>query len=334
MLKIIFFGTPEFAAVSLRALLNCPSALLLAVYCQPDRPAGRGRLLRPGPVKTAALMHGLPVLQPLHFREQNELRRLAAFKAELFVVAAYGMILPGDLLRIPPLGTINAHASLLPGYRGAAPIQRAVMNGERITGVTIMRVEPKLDSGPILLQRQVTVGPDQNSGELHDELARLGGTLLAETLTLMCSSTEPMLGREQDESLATYAHKLSKADGILNFNGSVQQVHNQARGVTPWPGAQLCFTRQAIDGRDEKDLKPVPALVERGVILPPPLVPAFHSGLKPGALMPLQDNCLPVACADGFYGLARLKPAGGKSMDAASFVNGYLKNCIAGISPV
>jgi methionyl-tRNA formyltransferase len=332
MLKIIFFGTPEFAAVSLRALLNCPSALVLAVYCQPDRPAGRGRSVRPGPVKTTALMHGLPVLQPPDFKNQAELRRLAAFNADLFVVAAYGLILPKALLEIPPLGTINAHASLLPRYRGAAPIQRAVMNGEQRTGVTIMRVEPKLDSGPILLQRSVAVGPDQNSGELHDELAGLGGALLAETLTRMleCSSTEQMTGRAQDESLATYAHKLGKADGILNFNESVLQVHNRIRGVTPWPGARLCFTRLAKEGLSEKKPDPVPVLVERGVILEKSVVPAF----QPGAVLPLQDNILPVACADGFYGLTRLKPAGGKSMDAGSFVNGYLKNCIVGISPV
>jgi methionyl-tRNA formyltransferase len=332
MIKIIFFGTPEFAAVSLRALLNCASAQMLAVYCQPDRPAGRGQYLRSGPVKTTALAHGLPVLQPLDFKDPAELRRLAAFQADLFVVAAYGLILPRALLDIPPLGTINAHASLLPKYRGAAPIQRAVINGEERTGVTIMRVEPKLDSGPILLQRSVPVGPDQNSGELHDELARLGGELLAETLTrmLQCSPTEQMAGLAQDETLATYAPKLSKADGILNFSGSVLQVHNRIRGVTPWPGARLCFTRLLKEGPGEKKLNPVPVLAERGVILNQSVVPDF----QPGTVMPLRDNLLPVACADGFYGLARLKPAGGKSMDAASFVNGYLKNCLVGISPV
>jgi methionyl-tRNA formyltransferase len=327
-MKIIFFGTPDFAAVSLQALLTGPSAEVLAVYCQPDRPAGRGQSLRPGPVKKLALQHKLPVLQPYTFKDPAELARLAAFKADIFVVAAYGMILPTALLDLPPLGTINVHASLLPAYRGAAPIQRAVMNGERRTGVTIMRVEPKLDSGPILLQGAADIGPEQTAGKLHDELAKLGGTLLLEALARMLEPCLPeyLKGKAQDERLVTYAPKLHKSDGVLNFNLPAGQVHNQARGVTPWPGAQLCFTR--LCNEDDKALPPVNALVEKGLALEGS--PAELSG----TVLPLRGDILPVACAEGFYGILRLKPAGGKSMGAAAFVNGYLKNCAARISPV
>ncbi|MDR2826417.1 MAG: methionyl-tRNA formyltransferase [Deltaproteobacteria bacterium] len=338
-MKIIFFGTPDFAAVSLQALITCASADVLAVYCQPDRPAGRGQSLHPGPVKTLALLHKIPILQPYAFKDPAELARLAAFKADIFVVAAYGMILPKALLDMPPLGTINVHASLLPAYRGAAPIQRAVINGEQRTGVTIMRVEPKLDSGPILLQGTADIGPDQTAGELHDELAQLGGTLLLEALAPMLEHrrpeylTEYLKGQAQDERLVTCAPKLHKSDGVLNFNLRARQVHNQARGVTPWPGAQLCFTRLSSAEDQAKALPPVNALVEKGLVLEGSSA-VFSGADQPGAVLPLHGDILPVACAEGFYGISRLKPAGGKSMGAAAFANGYLKNCTARISPV
>jgi methionyl-tRNA formyltransferase len=332
-MKVVFFGTPEFAAVSLQALLDQPEVRVPAVYCQPDRPVGRGLALRPGPVKRLALMHKIPVLQPLDFRDPAALERLAAFDADIFAVAAYGLILPAALLKLPPLGVINVHASLLPKYRGAAPIHRAVINGEERTGVTIMRVEPKLDSGPILLQRAVPVGPEQSSGELHDELAGLGGALLTEALARM-GLPEFSAGQAQDESQATYAPTLGKADGVLNFNREARQVHNQARGVTPRPGAQLCFTRLRERDAGKEALPPVRALAEKGLVLKSSGSSGMRPDILPGTVMPLQDGILPVACADGFYGLVRLKPAGGKSMDAASFVNGYLKNCLARIAPV
>jgi methionyl-tRNA formyltransferase len=190
-----------------------------------------------------------------------------------------------------------------------------------------MRVEPKLDSGPILLQRAISIGPEQSSGELHDELARLGGSLLTEALAGMGESAPPELpaGQAQDESLATYAPKLGKADGMLDFSRKARQVHNQARGVTPWPGAQLCFTRLREPGAGGEALAPVRALAEKGLVLEN----SANPDLQPGTVMPLRNGALPVACADGFYGLTRLKPAGGKSMDAVSFANGYLKNCLA-----
>ncbi|MDR2892840.1 MAG: methionyl-tRNA formyltransferase [Deltaproteobacteria bacterium] len=354
-MKIVFMGTPDFAAASLRALLDWPGGQVAAVYCQPDRPAGRGQALQTGPVKALALERNLPVLQPENFRQPEELERLAAFGADIFVVAAYGLILPKALLDLPPLGAINVHGSLLPEYRGAAPIQRAIMAGDIRTGISIMRVEPKLDSGPVLLQRAMAIGVDQTAGELHDELALLGGELLVQALERM--SQGRLTEQVQDENLVTYAAKLTKADGVLDFNLTARQVHNQARGVTPWPGAQITFERLPLDQEkapaknqdlarpqgqaqtqpQSQILPPIKALIEAGRVLVEtgPTLSDFCSALAgtpylPGTVLPLQDDCLPVVCADGLYGIERLRPAGGKSMSAAAFANGYLKNCQAG----
>lgn len=322
-MKIVFMGTPDFAAASLKALIAWAPANnseIVAVYCQPDRPAGRGKHLQTGPVKALALAHGLTVRQPLTLKDEAAIQELASFKADIFTVAAYGLILPQAVLDLPPLGAINVHSSLLPEYRGAAPIQRAVMNGDIRSGVTIQRVVFKLDSGPIILQRAVGIGYGQTAGELHDELAELGGRLLTEALERIYDNRAPSL--EQDESRVTYAAKLEKADGILNFNESAQAVHNRARGVTPWPGAQLTLRRSAMDGSNLPELK---LLVERGQVMNIPL----PSGSVPGRVLPLQDGSIPIVCGKGVYGLKRLKPSGGKSMDAAAFANGYLKNVFA-----
>lgn len=322
-MKIVFMGTPDFAAASLKALVEWAPANdseIVAVYCQPDRPAGRGKHLQTGPVKRLALEHDLPVCQPVTLKAPAAIEELGSFGADIFAVAAYGLILPQAVLDLPPLGAINVHSSLLPEYRGAAPIQRAVMNGDIRTGVTIQRVVFKLDSGPIILQRAVGIGHDQTAGELHDELAELGGRLLTEALERIRDNRAPLL--EQDESRVTYAAKLEKSDGILNFNESAEAVHNQARGVTPWPGAQMTLRRADSAGAELPELK---ILVERGQVMH---IDASASD-APGTVLPLRDGLIPVACATGVYGIKRLKPSGGKSMDAAAFANGYLKGVSA-----
>lgn len=322
-MKIVFMGTPDFAAASLKALLAWAPANnseIAAVYCQPDRPAGRGKHLQTGPVKALALEHGLTVRQPLTIKDEAAIQELASFKADIFAVAAYGLILPQAVLDLPPLGAINVHSSLLPEYRGAAPIQRAVMNGDIRSGVTIQRVVFKLDSGPIILQRAVGIGYNQTAGELHDELAELGGRLLTEVLERIRDNRAPSL--EQDESRVTYAAKLEKSDGILNFSQSAQAVHNRARGVTPWPGAQVTLRRTGVDGVELPELK---LLVERGEVMNI----AVPCGSAIGSLLSLQDGAIPIVCGEGFYGLKWVKPSGGKSMDAAAFSNGYLKNATA-----
>lgn len=319
-MKIIFMGTPAFAAVSLKALLEWAArnnSEIAAVYCQPDRPAGRGHKLQTGPVKELALAHNIPVLQPKSLKDEAALKELASFGADLFAVAAYGLILPQAVLDLPPLGTINVHGSLLPEWRGAAPIQRAVMNGDIRTGVTIQKVVFKLDSGPIILQRAMGIGVDQTSGELYDELAEMGGKLLAEAVERIRDGRAMYM--EQDEIRVTHAAKLEKSDGVLDFNESARNVHNRARGVTPWPGAQILLTRYGADGAELPELK---ILVEKGCVIEG----QAPSGIAPGTLLPPVDGIIPVVCGSGLYGLERVKPSGGKSMEAAAFANGYLKN--------
>lgn len=326
-MKIIFMGTPDFAAVSLAALLKWApqnASEIVAVYCQPDRPAGRGHKLQTGPVKALALEHNIPVLQPKALKDDAAFAELVAFGADILAVAAYGLILPQRVIDLPPLGAVNVHGSLLPEWRGAAPIQRAVMNGDIRTGVTIQQVAFKLDSGPIILQRAVGLGDDQTSGELHDELAELGGRLLTEALERLRDGRAMRL--PQDESRATYAAKLEKADGILNFNESARQVHNRARGVTPWPGAQLNLSRRSADGSALPELK---LLVEKGRVIDG----EAPESITPGTLLPLANGLIPIVCAAGLYGLERVKPSGGKSMDAAAFSNGYLKGVFAEVAP-
>lgn len=324
-MKIVFMGTPDFAAASLKALLAWDEAELLAVYCQPDRPAGRGQKLQVGPVKQLALDNGLEVRQPVNFKDPEEVKALEALGADVLAVAAYGLILPQAVLDAARLGAVNVHGSLLPEYRGAAPIQRAVMHGDIRTGVTIMQMELKLDSGPILLQRALGIGFEQTAGDVHDELAELGGKLLVEALErLQAGRITPI---PQDEAKVTYAAKLGKADGVLDFTQSAQAVHNQARGVTPWPGAQVVLARTDAKG---KELEPLKVIIQRGRSLESAVDRREAEGKDAGAVMPVRDGLLPVVCSDGgLYGAALLKPAGGKSMDAASFANGYIKGYTA-----
>jgi methionyl-tRNA formyltransferase len=326
-MKIVFMGTPEFAAGSLKALIDWAQAddsEIAAVYCQPDRPAGRGHKCQAGPAKALALEHNIPVLQPKTLKDELAVKELAAFKADVFAVAAYGLIIPQKVLDLPPLGAVNGHGSLLPEWRGAAPIQRAVMNGDIRTGVTIQKVVFKLDSGPIILQRAVGIGDNQTSGELHDELARLGGRLLTEALERLRDGRAMLM--PQDESRVTYAAKLEKADGILDFSQRALDVHNRARGVTPWPGAQIFLTRRDSSCSPLPELK---VIVEKGRVIPG----EAPAGSAPGTLLPLTDGLIPIACASGLYGLERVKPSSGKPMDAAAFSNGYLKNNTGKASP-
>lgn len=322
-MKIVFMGTPDFAAESLKALLAWAPANkseIVAVYCQPDRPAGRGHKTQSGPVKELALAGNIPVFQPSTFKDESAVRELASFEPDILAVAAYGLILTQAVLDLPRLAALNVHGSLLPEWRGAAPIQRAVMHGDIRTGVTIQKIALKLDSGPIVLQKAVGIGFEETSGELHDELAELGGRMLTEAIERLRDGRAICL--PQDESRATYAPKLEKSEGLLDFSATAREVHNRARGVTPWPGAQMSLPRKGAGGE-------LRLLVEKGR----PLEGEAPAGLAPGALLPLRDGFIPVVCGSGLYGLARVKPAGGKSMDAAAFANGYLKGVAAQAGP-
>lgn len=233
-LRVAFFGTPGFAVPSLERLLGSRHHLA-GVVTQPDRPRGRGQLVTPSPIKSMAASAGLPVLQPARLTRDAFEAEFQALDADLGVVAAYGKILPDWLLSAPRLGLINVHASLLPRYRGASPIHHAVMAGDRSTGVTIMRVVKALDAGPILAQAEVPIEPDETAADVERVVARRGAELLLEIVDRM--ATGAVTETAQDDALATYAPKLSKADGLINWSKTADHIHNQIRGLTPWPHA-------------------------------------------------------------------------------------------------
>jgi methionyl-tRNA formyltransferase len=233
-LRILFMGTPDFAVPSLQALIDGPHQVV-AVICQPDRPKGRGRVLTPPPVKVLAEQAGITVLQPTKIKTDEFHAQLQELQPDLMVVAAYGRILPGRILRVPRLGAINVHGSLLPKYRGAAPIQWAVINGETTTGITIMQMDEGMDTGDILVQASLDIGPQDSTGTVFDRLARLGGQTLSDAIErLVAGQLTPI---KQDDSLATTAPMLSKEQGHLDWSQPAPSLCNLIRGLDPWPSA-------------------------------------------------------------------------------------------------
>lgn len=233
-LRIIYAGTPEFAAPALRSLLNSPHEVV-AVYTQPDRPAGRGRKVKPGPVKQLALDADIPVEQPLSLRDDAAITQLTAYRADVMVVAAYGLILPQQVLDTPRYGCLNIHGSLLPRWRGAAPIQRAIQAGDTQTGVTIMQMAAGLDTGDMLLKVPCPIGPADGGQSIHDRLAQDGADALLTTLDLL--GTDKLQPEVQDETLACYAHKLSKAEAQINWSDAAAVIDRQIRAFDAWPTA-------------------------------------------------------------------------------------------------
>lgn len=312
-LRLVFMGTPDFAATVLRSVADWEGGTVVAAYCQPDRPAGRGHKLRPPAVKVLAQERNIPVYQPLHFREETERSVLASLHPDLLIVAAYGLILPQAVLDIPVIGPFNVHASLLPRYRGAAPIQRAIMAGDTMTGITIMRMERGLDTGPMVAQRAIAIGLHDTASSMHDELANLGGRLMVEVLDQITQGVSPS-PIPQDESKATHAAKLTKADGFIRWDRPVAEIHARMRGVTPWPGAQSLFF---LPGR-----APLSVLLQPGE---PDVSFSTTEHLAPGTVTEFRDGALLIACKDGLYRIQTLKPAGGKPLSAEAFWNGYCR---------
>lgn len=324
-LRVVFMGTPDFAARILERLVQAPFVDLSAVFSQPDRPAGRGKKTAAPPVKLLAQEHGLRVLQPLNFKPGPEgdaaFAALRAFEPDVLVVAAYGLILPQRVLDVPRLMPVNVHGSLLPKYRGAAPVQRAIMSGDAVTGVTIMRMEAGLDTGPILMQRAVGIDINDTSATLMRELAEEGADLLLLALERLRAGALQAVA--QDEARASHAPKLTKEEGLLDFSLPGKVLHARIRGLTPWPGPAMRLEREGK--------APVTVMPEPGCF---PLTASMReavgvadAGGAPGRIIGLADGALLVACGDGAYAFTRLKPAGGKSMDAAAFANGYLSGC-------
>jgi methionyl-tRNA formyltransferase len=308
--RTIFFGSPDFAARILRRLAAEPEVELAGVFTQPDRPGGRGKKPRPPAVKTLSSDLGIPVHQPETLKDDSTLRLIEEIGPDILAVAAYGLILPRKVLQMPRLDALNVHASLLPKLRGSAPIQRALLSGERVTGVTIMRMEPGLDTGPILLQRALAVGIDDTAGSLHDELAGMGGELLAEAVRKI--RRNELVAVDQDEERASYAPKVDKEEGFIDWNQPAEAVHNRIRAVTPWPGAFFVWHR--TDGKQFR-LRLQPGRI--GADLQP--------GTEPGSILGLQEEGLAFACRDKAYLVPSLKPESGKDLQAADFYRGYVK---------
>jgi len=305
-------GTPDFAAASLRHLLDWGGCDVVGVYSQPDRPCGRGQVCTPPPVKLQAMEHRLPVFQPLNFKSQADVDQLAALAPDLLLVAAYGLILPQSVLDIPRLGAINVHASLLPEYRGAAPIHRAIIDGRHVTGITIMQMEAGLDTGDILLQRSRAIGIDDTAQSLHDELADMGGRLLVEALEKMHQGR--LVRIPQDHARATYASKLSKEEGRIDWNQPALTVHNRIRGLFPWPGSWFDW-----NGMPDRTLR---LTVYPGVIGEP-----LPDGVRPGEVHGVAGDNVLIACADRLYAVPTIKPAGSKPLGGREFYCGYLSRC-------
>lgn len=302
-MRIIYLGTPEFAVPPLAALLE-HGYEVITVITQPDRPKGRGKKLCPPPVKELALSRKIPVLQPSKIRTPEFLAEIAALKPELMVVAAYGRILPGPLLNLPPLGTINIHGSLLPAYRGAAPIQWAILNGERETGVTIMQMDEGMDTGAILLQRRLAIEPTDTSTSLAARMAPLGGSALLEALELL--RVENLPPRRQDESRATMAPLLCKTMAPIDWSQSAAKISCLIRGLDPWPLARTSHGETALR-------------------LFKPEVAAEPAGAEPGTITMIQAerNRLGISTGDGCLLIGELQREGGKRLPVSDFLRGY-----------
>jgi methionyl-tRNA formyltransferase len=299
-LRIIFMGTPEFSVPTLRAIVEAGHEIV-AVYTQPPRPAGRrGLELTPSPVQREAERLGLQVRSPVSLKGQPEQEAFAALKADTAVVVAYGLLLPKPVLQGTRLGAYNGHASLLPRWRGAAPIQRAIMAGDRETGMMVMKMEEGLDTGPVALTERLEIGPNETSGELHDRLMLVGARLMVEALERLEAGTLTLT--PQPEEGVVYARKIDKAETRIDWTRAGAQVHNHIRGLSPFPGA---WCEMVLGGKAER-LKILRS------------VPASGTGL-PGEVI---DNRLTVACEGGAVRLTELQRAGGRPVTAEEFLRG------------
>jgi methionyl-tRNA formyltransferase len=298
-MRLIFAGTPEFAAAALAALIEAGHEIAL-VLTQPDRPAGRGMKLTPSPVKQLALQHGLSVLQPVALKDAEVHAQLAAFNADAMIVAAYGLLLPPAVLIIPRLGCLNIHASLLPRWRGAAPIQRAILAGDAETGITIMQMDKGLDTGGMLQRAALPIAEDDTAQTLHDKLATLGALSIVSALKQLENGTLP--ARPQDDGAATYAAKLSKAEGLIDWHRGATELARAVRAYNPFPVAQARFH------------------AETWRIWQAQAAPRSEG--SPGEILQADKEGILVRCGEGALLLQEMQKAGGKRLPAASFLAG------------
>ena len=302
-LKVAFAGTPQFAAVALDALL-ASTHQVVGVLTQPDRPAGRGRKLTPSAVKQRALDAGVPVQQPLTLKNQEAVAQFSEWGADVLVVAAYGLLLPQSVLDTPALGCLNIHASLLPRWRGAAPIHRAILAGDRQTGVCIMQMDAGLDTGDVLLEKRCVIGPDETSAQLHDRLALLGAQALVESLTPLCRGELPASPQPTDG--ITYAEKLAKSEARLDFAHDAQILHRQVRAFNPWPVAEANLLGQRVRLWQSRTVNDTP----------------IDPDAAAGTIVAINDDFIRVSTGNADLEFLSLQWPGKKPQSAADFAQG------------
>ena len=298
-IRTVFMGTPEFALATLEGLMTA-GVNLVGVYTQPDRPKGRGKKLAASPVKQLALEYNIPVFQPLKLREPLVVEELQSLRPDLIVVSAYGQILPKAVLAIPRYHCINVHASLLPKYRGAAPINKAIVDGETETGVTTMLMDVGLDTGDMLVKRSLTIGPNETAGQLHERLALLSREALSETLRQLCAGT--LVAEKQNDELSCYAPMMKKEEGLIDWKQTAINIHNQVRGLDPWPGTYTYLAGEVLK-------------------IAATTVDAALSG-EPGTILSTDESGVRVACGDGALVVGELQLPGKKRLTAADFLRG------------
>jgi methionyl-tRNA formyltransferase len=299
-LRLVFAGTPEFALPCLDACLAAPTDVV-AVYTQPDRPAGRGRKLTPSPIKRRALDAGVPVEQPETLKGTGAQAKLASYAPDLMIVVAYGLILPKKVLAIPRLGCWNVHASLLPRWRGAAPIQRAILAGDVETGVDLMQMEAGLDTGPVLIERRTPIGADETGGSLHDRLAALGADALAEGLARIAKG-ETLTPKAQSETGVEYAHKLDKSEARIEWSQPAAAIERKVRAFDPWPVAEA-----DIDG-ERLRIWSARAIDER-------------NDAAPGTIVATTRDALDIATGDGVLRILEVQRDGGRRVSVRDWIN-------------
>lgn len=310
-MRIVFAGTPQFAVPPLAAL-TASSHEVVGVLTQPDRPAGRGRKLTASPIKEFAIEHGIAVAQPKTLRTEDGRQALREWRPDVLVVVAYGLILPLEALTIPPHGCINIHASLLPRWRGAAPIQRAILAGDRVTGVTIMQMDVGLDTGPMLLQRETPIGDDDDAESLQSRLAELGAAALLDVLAaLEQGALQPVV---QPAAGMTYAAKIDKAEAHIDWAESAVAIDRRIRAFKGWPSAATAYRGE-------------PLRIHRARVASDTLNTAANA--QPGRLLGVRDDALLVACGEGILAITQLQRAGKRSVSGAEFANGLrdLQEC-------
>lgn len=301
-LRIVYMGTPSFAVPSMERMV-ADKHDIVAVFTQPDRPKGRGQKLVQPPVKEAALAHNLQVFQPEKIKHTAVIEQLTELQPDAIVVVAFGQFLPKQLLELPPFGCINVHASLLPYYRGAAPIHWAIMNGEPVSGVTTMYMDVGMDTGDMILKAQTEIGENETTGELHDRLAGLGAEVLSETMRLVAQGKAPR--QPQNHEIASYASLISREHEKIDWSKSAQVIHNQVRGLNPWPGAYAIHQDKIIKVWRTK------------------LISTEGISHRPGAVEAVIDQKIIIQCGQGKIALEEVQPANKRRMASGEFARGY-----------